>query len=258
MSTAFISSFTIIFRESLEAVLIVAAIYGYLNQIGETSAKKIINYAWIAALAVGGLTFVGANYLFNLTAEHAEIVEGVTSIIASLVLFQVGVWFVSKAEANKWKQYIESKIKCAISNRDLLTLFLVVFFAVYREVFETILFYEALLLQFDSESISMGFIAGVFVVSIISYLILKMSVTVNLRYYFLGTSAMLFILSISFMGYGITELQEVGIFDTTLISIPKIAILGIYPTMETLIPQLILLGLLSLSVYKAFFKRDTA
>ena len=123
MSTAFISSFTIIFRESLEAVLIVAAIYGYLNQIGETSAKKIINYAWIAALAVGGLTFVGANYLFNLTAEHAEIVEGVTSIIASLVLFQVGVWFVSKAEANKWKQYIESKIKCAISNRDLLTLF---------------------------------------------------------------------------------------------------------------------------------------
>jgi len=257
MSTAFISSFTIIFRESLEAVLIVAAIYGYLNQIGETSAKKIINYAWIAALAVGGLTFVGANYLFNLTAEHAEIVEGVTSIIASLVLFQVGVWFVSKAEANKWKQYIESKIKCAISNRDLLTLFLVVFFAVYREVFETILFYEALLLQFDSESISMGFIAGVFVVSIISYLILKMSVTLNLRYYFLGTSAMLFILSISFMGYGITELQEVGIFDTTLISIPKIAILGIYPTMETLIPQLILLGLLSLSVYKAFFKRDT-
>ena len=256
MSTAFISSFTIIFRESLEAVLIVAAIYGYLNQIGETSAKKIINYAWIASLAVGGLTFIGANYLFNLTAEHAEIVEGVTSIIASLVLFQVGVWFVSKAEANKWKQYIESKIKCAISNRDLLTLFLVVFFAVYREVFETILFYEALLLQFDSESISMGFIAGVFVVSIISYLILKMSVTLNLRYYFLGTSAMLFILSISFMGYGITELQEVGIFDTTLISIPKITILGIYPTMETLIPQLILLGLLSLSVYKAFFKRD--
>ena len=44
MSTAFISSFTIIFRESLEAVLIVAAIYGYLNQIGETSAKKITSH----------------------------------------------------------------------------------------------------------------------------------------------------------------------------------------------------------------------
>ena len=91
LSTAFISSFTIIFRESLEAVLIVAAIYGYLNQIGESSAKKIINYAWISALLFGGLTFIGANYLFHLTAEHAEIVEGVTSIVASLILFQVGV-----------------------------------------------------------------------------------------------------------------------------------------------------------------------
>ena len=258
MSAAFISSFTVIFRESLEAVLIVAAIYGYLNQIGEVSAKKIINYAWISALLVGGLTFIGANYLFTLTGEHAEIVEGVTSIVASLVLFQVGVWFVSKAEAKKWKEYIESKIKCAISNKDLYTLFAVVFFAVYREVFETILFYEALLLQFDSESISLGFIAGVFVVSVISYLILKMSVTFNLRYYFLGTSAMLFLLSISFMGYGITELQEVGIFDTTLVSFPKFTLLGIYPTLETLVPQLVLIILLSWSVYNAFFKEDNA
>ena len=99
MSTAFIASFTIIFRESLEAVLIVAAIYAYLTQIGESQAKKVINYAWISALFVGGLTFLAANYLFNLTAEHAEIVEGVTSIIASVVLFYVGVWFISKAEA---------------------------------------------------------------------------------------------------------------------------------------------------------------
>ena len=234
----------------------VAAIYGYVNQSGESSAKKIINYAWIYALLFGGLTFIGANYLFHLTAEHAEIVEGVTSIVASLILFQVGVWFVSKAEANKWKEYIESKIQCAISNRDRFTLFMVVFFAVYREVFETILFYKALLLQFDSESISFGFIVGVFVVSIISYLILKMSVRVNLRYYFIATSAMLFILSISFLGYGITELQEVGIFDTTLwLFIPKITILGIYPTMETFIPQLCLLFLLSWSVYNSFFRK---
>ena len=258
MSTAFISSFTIIFRESLEAVLIVAAIYGYLNQIGETSAKKIINYAWISALVVGGLTFLAANYLFNLTAEHAEMVEGITSIAASVILFQVGVWFVSKAEANKWKEYIESKIKCAISNKDLMTLFLVVFFAVYREVFETILFYKALLLQFDTESISLGFITGLFIVSIISYLILKMSVKLNLRYYFLVTSFMLFVLSISFMGYGITELQEIGMVDTTLISIPKFSLLGIYPTLETTFPQLILVTLLSWSVYKTFFKKTQA
>ncbi len=254
MSTAFLASFTVIFRESLEAVLVVAAIYGYLNQIGEHSAKRIINYAWIAALLVGGITFLAANYLFTLTAEHAEIVEGVTSIIASLILFQVAVWFASKAEANKWKEYIASKVKCAISKKDLTALFMVVFFAVYREVFETILFYQALLMQFDVDSISFGFMVGLVAVSIISYLILKMSLVVNLRHYFIATSIMLFFLSISFLGYGITELQEVGIIGTSLISIPSWSILGIYPTLETTIPQLILIAVLIYSVFRAFGK----
>lgn len=256
MSTAFIASFTVIFRESLEAVLIVAAIYAYLTQIGESQAKRIINYAWISALFVGGLTFLLANYLFNLTAEHAEIVEGVTSIIASIVLFYVGVWFISKAEAKKWREYIESKVQCAISKRDLTALFMVVFFAVYREVFETILFYQALLIQFDRESISYGLIVGLVVVSIISYLILKMAFVVNLRHYFIGTSIMLFLLSLSFLGYGITELQEVGMVSTTLIlSIPRVEILGLYPTMETSLPQIILLLCLTYSVYLSFFKK---
>ena len=254
MSTAFLASFTVIFRESLEAVLVIAAIYGYLNQIGEHPAKRIINYAWITALLVGGLTFVAANYLFTLTAENVEIVEGATSIIASLVLFQVAIWFASKAEANKWKEYIESKVKCAISKKDLATLFMVVFFAVYREVFETILFYEALLMQFDVDSISFGFMVGLVAVSIISYLILKMSLVINLRLYFVATSIMLFFLSISFLGYGITELQEVGIIGTSLIPIPRWSVLGIYPTLETTIPQLVLITALAYSLLRTFRK----
>ena len=98
----------------------------------------------------GGLTFIGANYLFHLTAEHAEIVEGSQNIVASLILFQVGVWFVSKAEANKWKDIL-NQIQCAISNRDRSHFY--GSFLRCIEVFETILFYKALLLQFDSEYI---------------------------------------------------------------------------------------------------------
>ena len=171
-------------------------------------------------------------------------------------MFYVGVWFISKAEAKKWREYIESKVQCAISKRDLTALFMVVFFAVYREVFETILFYQALLIQFDRESISYGLIVGLVVVSIISYLILKMAFVVNLRHYFIGTSIMLFLLSLSFLGYGITELQEVGMVSTTLIlSIPRVEILGLYPTMETSLPQMILLLCLTYSVYLSFFKK---
>ena len=67
---------------------------------------------------------------------------------------------------------------------------------------------------------------------------------------------MLFLLSLSFLGYGITELQEVGMVSTTLIlSIPRVEILGLYPTMETSLPQMILLLCLTYSVYLSFFKK---
>tara|TARA_Y100001935_G_scaffold29295_1_gene22712 strand:- start:21660 stop:22442 length:783 start_codon:yes stop_codon:yes gene_type:complete len=258
LSTAFISSFTIIFREALEAVIIIAAVYAYLKKIDDTKGKKIIHYAWISSLLIGVLTFLGANYLFTLTYADAEVVEGATSIFASLILFYVGVWFATKAEKNKWKEYLQSKVDAAVSKKDLWALFFVVFFAVYREVLETILFYQALLFQFDIQDITLGFVVGILIVSIVSYIILKMSLIVNLRVYFIFTSILLFFLSLSFMGYGITELQEVGMISTTIIDIPNIAILGLYPTLETSLPQLIMILILLISAYKTFFKSSYA
>ena len=85
-----------------------------------------------------------------------------------------------------------------------------------------------------------------------------MSLIINLRVYFIFTSILLFFLSLSFMGYGITELQEVGMISTTIIDIPNIAILGLYPTLETSLPQLIMILILLISAYKTFFKSSYA
>ena len=257
MSAPFLSSFTIIFRESLEAILIVAAIYGYLNQIGEHSAKRIINYAWISAIFFGVITFLIANYLFSLTEAHAEMVEGFTSIIASIVLFYVSVWFISNSETKKWKEYIESKIYCAISSKNLTVLFMVVFFAVYREIFETILFYQTLIMQFDIDSISFGFFVGVLAVSVVAYMLFKATLLFNLRYYFIGTSIILFFLSISFLGYGIHELQETGFISLTSLESLEYKPMGLYPTYETTIPQLVLIALLGFSLYRTFLRKES-
>jgi len=257
MSAPFLSSFTIIFRESLEAILIVAAIYGYLNQIGAHSAKRIINYAWISAIFFGVITFLIANYLFSLTEAHAEMVEGFTSIIASIVLFYVGVWFISNSETKKWKEYIESKIYCAISSKNLTVLFMVVFFAVYREIFETILFYQTLIMQFDIDSISFGFFVGVLAVSVVAYMLFKATLLFNLRYYFIGTSIILFFLSISFLGYGIHELQETGFISLTSLESLEYKPMGLYSTYETTIPQLVLIALLGFSLYRTFLRKES-
>jgi high-affinity iron transporter len=76
-----------------------------------------------------------------------------------------------------------------------------------------------------------------------------MSIRIPLKPFFTGTSILMFLMSISFLGAGIKELME-GDVITSITSpswlqwIPYndvLDVLGIYPILETLIPQLILL-----------------
>src|SRR5438105_15943605 len=73
-----------------------------------------------------------------------EMLEGITALIAAAVLFYVSYWLFAKREAARWISYLRSK---AGTGQAAFTLFGVSFLAVYREAFETILFYQPLLAQ---------------------------------------------------------------------------------------------------------------
>ncbi|MDR1272838.1 MAG: iron permease, partial [Clostridiales Family XIII bacterium] len=77
------------------------------------------------------------------------------------------------------------------------------------------------------------------------YLLIRFaSIRIPLKPFFLGTSILMFIMSISFLGSGIKELQEGNVVGVTAVpGISSVDILGIYPTAETLVPQILLLGL---------------
>src|SRR5207245_9430997 len=83
--------------------------------------------------------------LFQITPGQRETLEGVTMLLATAVLFYVSYWLVSKIEAAKWNAYVKSRMEDALSAGSGLALASVAFLAVYREGFETILFYKALL-----------------------------------------------------------------------------------------------------------------
>jgi len=76
-----------------------------------------------------------------------------------------------------------------------------------------------------------------------------LSVKLPIRPFFLGTSILMFIMSISFLGSGIKELIEGDVIDMTspewlqaIIPFNDVLdVLGVYPCFETLIPQLILI-----------------
>jgi high-affinity iron transporter len=241
----FLESLLIIVREGFEAILVVGAIIAYLLKSGNKKGTRPVYWGALIAL---GVSVIMAWILDRITSvaggQNQEIIEGATMLLAVVVLFYVSNWMVSKAEAEAWSGYIESKVQSSITKGSMFSLAFAAFLAVFREGAETILFYQALLASTETyiNMIWLGLGIGVIILVIIYILIRVLSIRLPLKPFFLGTSVLLFVMSITFVGNGIKELQEGNVIPVTpLPGVASVDILGIYPTRETLIPQLVLL-----------------
>ena len=241
----FMACFGIILREGLEAILVVGAIIAYLVKSGNKDKLKVV---YIGCVLAVGASFFCAWLLDQLklaNSANQEVIEGVTALIAVLVLFYVSNWMVSKAESEAWTKYIDDQVKVSAETGSVFTLGFTAFLAVFREGAEVILFFQPLL-SGDKKMVWGGFGVGCIVLAVVFILIRFFSVRLPIRPFFLGTSILMFIMSISFLGSGIKELIEGDVLTMTpLLSgiIPSnnvMDVLGIYPLVQTLIPQLIL------------------
>jgi high-affinity iron transporter len=241
----------IIIREGIEAALIIAAIIGVLKSMRATQAIRYVHWGWILALVSGGITWFLAQTVISFSGAQRELVEGFTSLLAALVLFSVSYWLISKAEAKRWHQFIQARVEEALSGRRLFALVGVSFLAVYREAFETVLFYQALWLQSQETQafVIWGFVAGIFLVVALVWGIFKLGMKIPLRLFFGASSALLYLLAFVFTGEGVKNLQAVGwIRETPLSWAPQVPFLGIFPTVETLLAQSIFLLALILAL----------
>ncbi|HEB82694.1 MAG TPA: c-type cytochrome [Gammaproteobacteria bacterium] len=241
---AFTSAFFILLREGLEALLIVAALVAFLVRTNRRDGLRYIHMGWISAIVLGVLTWWASVSLISISGASREITEGVGAIVATVVLLYVGFWMHDKTSAAKWKAFIDDSMHKALTSGTLWTLTGLSFIAVYREAFETILFYQALWAQADKAGQSMaftGFLSAVAVLAVLGWLIMKYSVRLPLREFFAVTGGLMFVLAIIFAGKGIAALQEAGIITATPVDFIRIDLLGIYPNMQGLIVQLVLI-----------------
>ncbi|MDR3259304.1 MAG: FTR1 family iron permease [Fusobacteriaceae bacterium] len=243
----FLSSLLIITREGFEAILIVGAIIAYLIKSGNKDKTRAVYVGSLVALGASVIMAFILNSLAGVAnGANQEIVEGVTMLVAVAVLFYVSNWMISKAEAEAWSGYIEGKVQSSITKGSVFSLAFAAFLAVFREGAETILFYQALLsgTKTYTNMLWVGLATGCVILVIIYILIRILSIKLPLKPFFLGTSILMFIMSLSFMGTGIKELQEGNVVSVTPVSgFISVDILGIYPTVETLIPQAVLLAI---------------
>ncbi|QPJ63359.1 MAG: FTR1 family iron permease [Candidatus Nitronauta litoralis] len=240
----FINSFGIIVREGFEAILILAALITFLIK---SKNQDKVRHIWIGVvLAVVASLFTAwlLETVFEMGAASREVMEGWIMLLAVVMLFWVSYWLVSKVEASKWQAYISGKMKDAIGTGNTFTLGMVAFISVYREGFETVLFYKALFIQAgeSASGILPGFLFGCLVLVIVYFLIYKMGIRIPVKWFFIATSALLAFMAFMFMGKGLHELQMGNALSITPVTwAPEFAELGMYATIETFIGQVILL-----------------
>jgi len=184
--------------------------------------------------------------LVQVTPGQREMMEGVTMLLAAAVLFYVSYWLLSKIEVAKWTAFVHGKMQSALSSGSGAALSAVAFLAVYREGFETILFYKALFTSAGSSGVSVvaGIAAGAVGLVAVYLLINQLGLRVAMKPFFAVTGAMLYYMAFVFAGKGIAELQGAQLIPLTVIDgAPRIPVLGIYPTLESLLVQGLLLAL---------------
>lgn len=236
-ATTFIGALTILLREGVEALLIVIGMITFLKKTDKPDALRHVHRGWISALIAGVLTWVVATFLIGISGANREVTEGVGSLLAAAVLLSVGLWMHQKSSAGKWQDYLKGKLSAAVSSRSAWALFALAFIAVYREVFETVLFYSALAADGNSRALTAGFLSAVLLLVAIAWILLRTTARMPLEMFFSFTSILVMILAVILTGKGVSALQEAGWIGVNLIAAPRIEWLGLYPTLETFASQ---------------------
>ena len=256
---AFFASFAIIFREGLESVLILGAILTYLEASRNTRLKPYVYYGIAAGVVATGVTWVIASYVIEISGANRELIEAIAALSATAVLFYVSFWILNKIEHKKWMEFVKAKVWQATTTGSAMVFVMLAFFTIYREGFETVLFYQAMFgfAKYLESFVGLGFVLGMASLLAIYFVMRRLGRRLPLRVLFGLTMGIGAYLSIAFLGNAVRELQVLDIvpYTSMLGTVPRLDInlatmTGIYPTLETVVAQLVLLSVyLSASTY---------
>jgi high-affinity iron transporter len=240
MSSAFIQAAVILLREGLEAMLVIAALAGYLTKAG---AGHRIQALYGGSLAAVGASVIAA-WLFAVlnSGEHSDVLEGVIILLAAGLMLYVSGWLMVKQDPRGWQDYLAHKADNALAQDTVWAVGALAFLAVFREGAETVLFINAL------ASAEGGWSAGLFAglgaatigLVVLFYFINLIAQKLPLRPLFIITSAFLFAMAIKFIGEAVQEFQEAAMLPVTeLKSAAWLGAIGLNPSVEALSAQLL-------------------
>jgi high-affinity iron transporter len=244
------TAFSILAREGLEAVIVLAALLAGLRGAENKGTRRCIGSgAWLA-LGASALTFWLSKTLIQSLAHYGEKLEAVVSILAVVILLMVTNWVFHKFYWVGWNAKLRSLSKAsqqsASARWEWLALVGVGFLTVYREGFETTLFMQSLLLEGSTWPVAIGVILATAFIALVGLSIFKFGTKLPYRKLLVVTGVLVVSIMVTFLGSTVRLFQTVGwvpIHPIPWLNIPAWAglWLGLYPSWEGLcIPPLAL------------------
>ncbi len=253
----FLYSLGILFREGMEAMLVIVALAAGTRGTGRGHSREIYAGAGIAIIASIMLAWA-VNHLIS--DDAGDTLEGFFQIFAAATLFYVSSWLTSKGQSDRWRKFIAEKLETAErSSIPAVALALTAFLAVMREGAETIVFFQALnngaTELAERHAITAGIVAAAIALAAAFVIVRRAADRIPLGIIFKATSILLYAMAVIFIGQGVASLQEASVVPATFLDyVPTVPMLGVFPTLQTLGAQA---ALVMLAVASLFIPRSS-
>jgi high-affinity iron transporter len=251
-----LQSASILLREGIEAMLVVAALAAFLRRSGALAELKAIYLG--AALAI--LASILAAVAFNvfLGGAHDDRLEAVVMLLASVLMLYMSGWLFLRQNPAAWNATLHRSAERAMSSGTALSLASIAFLAVFREGGETVLFLHALARSSGgwSAGLNAGLLAALVGLFTLYGAMQWLAFRLPLRPVFLLTSAFLFLMGLRLIGGAVGELQEQGLLSYDALAAPDWLIaLGVMTTWEAAAAQLAVAVIAAVSTLVVYSRR---
>ena len=244
-----LSTAVLVFREGLEAILVLAAVTAGMARTGRRDYLRAVplggGLAFLASIATW---FVVVAVISHITAP-ALAVQAATGLLAIVVLLVIMNWFFHKvywtgwigSHSNRRKRIMEAEADGAGSARTFWGLALLGFTAIYREGFEIVLFLQDLRLRAGEALVVRGTAIGLGLTLTVAALTFLAHKKLPYKKMLVATGVLLGAVLLVMVGEEAQEMQQAGWLHTTPLHVAIPDWMGlwfsVFPTLETLAAQ---------------------
>ncbi len=238
-----LASFSILLREGIEAILVIAALLGFVG----THQPRLRRPLWIGAtLAIPAslFTWLALVVVLRVVPIGRELLEIGMSLLAVALMISISLWLLRRIDTRRWMEYLRGHAWEAVATGKASAIALLGFTAVYREGVETAVLYQSLVLMARRLEfwVFLGLLIAALLLMALGWAVLGLGRRLPLRAFLSIAILIIMVLSLAILGHAVWELQMIGYLPISVIQLPNLNrslldVLGLHPTREVFLAQ---------------------